>query len=73
MSLGDEGRADPTQGLAEEAFRTALDDLIVKQAPQQQEPEPRSQDVRRGAKVGRPRLDCPRRLHGMILPAFATP
>ena len=44
--------------LAKARRRTALDDLIVKQAPQQQVPEPRSQDVRRGAKGGRPRLDA---------------
>ena len=43
--------------LAKARRRAALDELIVKQAPQQ-EPEPRSQDVRRGAKGGRPRLDA---------------
>jgi hypothetical protein len=43
--------------LAKARRRTALDDLIAKQAPQQ-EPEPRIQDARRGAKGGRPRLDA---------------
>jgi hypothetical protein len=41
--------------------RTALDELIVKQAPQQQKPEPRIQDARRGAKGGRTRLDLPKK------------
>ena len=42
--------------LAKARRRAALDDLIAKQAPQQQEPEPRIQDARRGARGGRPRL-----------------
>ena len=45
--------------LAKARRRTALDELIAKQVPQQQqEPEPRIQDARRGAKGGRPRLDA---------------
>ena len=44
--------------LAKARRRTALDELIAKQAPQKQEPEPRIQDVRRVAKGGRPRLDA---------------
>ena len=36
--------------------RTAIRELIAKQAPQQLEPEPRNQNRRRGAKGGRPRL-----------------
>ena len=44
--------------LAKARRRTVLEELIAKQAPQQQEPEPRIQDARRGAKGGRPRLDA---------------
>ena len=45
--------------LAKARRRTALDELIAKQVPQQQqEPEPRIQDARRGTKGGRPRLDA---------------
>lgn len=38
--------------------REALLELAAKQAQEQPEPEPRSQDARRGARGGRPRLDA---------------
>jgi len=44
--------------LAKARRRAALDELISKQAPQQQEPEPRIQIARREARGGRPRLDA---------------